>query len=159
MMDPLYNKVPSTRRFADEKPPTFFDDDDYKRDRRPQTTQNLDEQTPTSSGHKRMALFVLGVAERVDFDMTPRIVLGRFEGAGKKSHHLDLTDYGAVNRGVSRVHCQLEFENGSIIVTDLGSTNGTFVGGIRLEPNEPHVLQRGQELVIGRLPIQIVSGR
>lgn len=153
-MDPLYSNIPGTRRLADDSPLTFFDDD-YKRERPTQTAFNSNDK----ASNKRMALFILGMVERVDFAVMPQIVLGRFEGQGKKNNHLDLTDYGAVNRGVSRVHCQLEFIDGTIIVTDLGSTNGTFVGGIRLEPEQPQELQRGQELIVGRLPIQIVSGR
>ncbi len=33
---------------------------------------------------------------------------------------------------VSRVHCRLTLEHGRLIVTDLGSTNGTYVDGVRI---------------------------
>lgn len=37
--------------------------------------------------------------------------------------------------GISRNHCQVNFENGEIFVTDLGSTNGVFIDGAKVEPN------------------------
>ncbi len=37
--------------------------------------------------------------------------------------------------GISRNHCQIDFQNGEIFVTDLASTNGVFIDGTRLEPN------------------------
>jgi pSer/pThr/pTyr-binding forkhead associated (FHA) protein len=37
--------------------------------------------------------------------------------------------------GISRNHCQINFENGEIFVTDLGSTNGVFIDGTKVEPN------------------------
>ncbi len=150
-----HHQVPGTRQFTDH---LVFFRDTYKRPHTQQVTEKPTEDASLPT-HKRMALFILGVAERIDFEVMPRIILGRFEGEGKQSHHLDLTDYGAINKGVSRVHCRLEFKDGKLLVTDLDSSNGTYVSGKRLIPHQPRVLQRGEELVIGRLPIQVVSGR
>jgi S-DNA-T family DNA segregation ATPase FtsK/SpoIIIE len=47
---------------------------------------------------------------------------------------------GAVGEGigqhknVSRLHAQLELKPDGVVITDLGSTNGTFVDGLRIEP-------------------------
>ncbi|HEX4637583.1 MAG TPA: SpoIIE family protein phosphatase [Rhizomicrobium sp.] len=38
---------------------------------------------------------------------------------------------------VSRTHCRLTLENDSLIVTDLGSTNGTFIDGMRIAAPTP----------------------
>jgi len=146
---------PITRRFPNQKN-TVIIDDDFKRQMlaKPDHITQSD-YTPTS---KRIALFILGMVERVDFERITTLTVGRFDRHQKEENQLDLTDYGAVNRGVSRVHCQLEYQDGKIVVTDLGSTNGTYVNGKRLDPNQPYVMARGDELVVGRLPIQIVSG-
>ena len=156
MSDQSHDSMPITQRFPNQKK-TVSIDGDFKRKsiNKPEDVQEPD-YTPTS---KRIALFILGMVERVDFDLIPQITLGRYEKRTKADHELDLTDYGAVNKGVSRVHCQLEYQDGKIVVTDLGSTNGTFVAGKRLEPNHPYVMKQGEELLVGRLPIQIVSGR
>lgn len=48
---------------------------------------------------------------------------------------------------VSRKHTQLVFQGGKYIITDLGSTNGTFVNGQRLTGQ--HVLQPGEIISLG----------
>ncbi|MEI7846193.1 MAG: FHA domain-containing protein [Chloroflexota bacterium] len=48
---------------------------------------------------------------------------------------------------VSRKHTQLVFQGGKFIVTDLGSTNGTFINSKRL--TEQHILQPGEIISLG----------
>jgi pSer/pThr/pTyr-binding forkhead associated (FHA) protein len=48
---------------------------------------------------------------------------------------------------VSRKHTQFVFQGGKFIVTDLGSTNGTFVNGQRLTGQ--HILQPGEVISLG----------
>ncbi len=48
---------------------------------------------------------------------------------------------------VSRKHTQFVFQGGKYIVTDLGSTNGTFVNGQRLTGQ--HILQPGEVVSLG----------
>jgi pSer/pThr/pTyr-binding forkhead associated (FHA) protein len=38
--------------------------------------------------------------------------------------------------GMSRQHCQIEVVNGEVFVTDLGSTNGVFIEGERIEAHK-----------------------
>ena len=52
-------------------------------------------------------------------------------------------------------HAELKVEGGEFTITDLGSTNGTLVNGVRLEPNSPRVLQPGDELTIGHTVFKI----
>jgi len=156
MTDPN-DQNPITKRFANKKK-TVIIDDEFKRQKLSKP-DNIREPDFFSGDSKRVALFILGMVERIDFDATPVVTLGRFNHYDKLETEIDLTDFGAVNRGVSRTHCQLKYQDGKIIVTDLGSTNGTFVAGKRLEPHQPHTLERGEDLVVGRLPVQIVSGR
>jgi pSer/pThr/pTyr-binding forkhead associated (FHA) protein len=40
------------------------------------------------------------------------------------------------HEGMSRQHCQIEISNGEIFVTDLNSTNGVFIDGQKIEPNQ-----------------------
>lgn len=54
---------------------------------------------------------------------------------------------------VSRLHCQLTATDDSVQVKDLGSTNGTFVNGKRVNAAE---LKEGDKLSIGRVDL-IVS--
>ena len=52
---------------------------------------------------------------------------------------------------VSRRHARIIFRNGTFMVEDLGSTNGTFVNrGRRLLPGSPQVLSDGDEIIVGK---------
>jgi len=111
----------------------------------------------TSLGETReVILLIRGMVERIIM-MEDRIYkLGRFEMATKSTEEVDLTPYGAQDRGVSRIHAQLHLSDEKLFITDLGSTNGTYLSGTRLEPNEPTSLRKGDELLLGRLAVQVL---
>lgn len=50
---------------------------------------------------------------------------------------------------VSRNHAELRIEEQGVVLTDLGSANGTIVKDMRLLPNEPCVLEDGTAFLIG----------
>lgn len=55
---------------------------------------------------------------------------------------------------VSRQHCELFAEGTALMVRDLGSLNGTYVGSQRIEGNHP--LQAGDLLTIGIVTFRVV---
>ena len=58
-------------------------------------------------------------------------------------------DCGGVidSRAVSRHHARIDKRKGGCYITDLGSTNGTSLGGIKLEPFRPELLSCGDEIL------------
>ncbi len=50
---------------------------------------------------------------------------------------------------VSRHHADLQVDPQGLVITDLGSANGTLVGGDRLLPNQPRVIAPGVAVHIG----------
>lgn len=50
---------------------------------------------------------------------------------------------------ISREHAELKLAGDILAVGDLGSTNGTFVNGQRLEADQPHLLKTGDEIRFG----------
>ena len=51
---------------------------------------------------------------------------------------------------ISSVHCKVQYLNGQVLVTDMGSTNGTFLDtGVRLAPHVAQALQSGQGFYLG----------
>ncbi|SIO61205.1 FHA domain-containing protein [Singulisphaera sp. GP187] len=56
---------------------------------------------------------------------------------------------------VSRKHCELFEKKGLLLVKDLGSSNGTFVNGKRIQ--EQRVLEPGDELSIGQLLFKVAK--
>jgi len=56
---------------------------------------------------------------------------------------------------VSDEHCELQLdESGTLLVTDLGSTNGTLINLLRLDPGAPSELEDEGILTIGRYSFQ-----
>lgn len=51
--------------------------------------------------------------------------------------------------GVSRLHVRLDYEHEQVTVTDLGSTNGTYVNNQRLEPHKARRLKAGDVVNLG----------
>ncbi len=66
---------------------------------------------------------------------------------------IDLTPFGGTASGVSRRHALLRFTNGAWTITDLNTTNGTFVNGIKAAPNVPTPLQDGAKLRLGGIDV------
>lgn len=108
-------------------------------------------------GDESEIIFVIrGIVERIVIPKDGHITLGRSDPRARTRVDLDLTPYGALDRGVSREHVRMHIEDGKLYVTDLGSTNGTFLANVRLEAHKPTVLRKGDELLLGRLPIQVL---
>lgn len=51
--------------------------------------------------------------------------------------------------GISRYHVTLTAQDQQALIEDLDSVNGTYVDGIRLDPNKPRSLRGGEEIQIG----------
>lgn len=58
-------------------------------------------------------------------------------------------DFPIAFEGVSSQHCRLRFEDGEVWVEDLGSTNGTYVDDLRVEPGGQQRLSPSSELSLG----------
>ena len=53
------------------------------------------------------------------------------------------------NSAISRAHCEINRRNGVNYLRDLNSTNGTFVDGKRLAPDEEVLLKKGTIVRMG----------
>ena len=78
-----------------------------------------------------------------------RINIGRADSKGNQPD-LDLTPYGAVQDGVSRLHATIIYEDETLFIEDMNSTNGTRINGFQLTPNRRYRLRDGDELEFGR---------
>ena len=54
-----------------------------------------------------------------------------------------------VEHMISRFHCEIERRGGQLYVSDLHSSNGTYLNGMLLKPNAPALLRRGARIDLG----------
>lgn len=83
-------------------------------------------------------------APKITFD-TPRVVIGRGEGC-----EVRLPD-----PSVSHRHASVRQRGTDYIIVDEGSTNGTFVGPVRLSPQASRVLKSGDQVRVGRVWLEV----
>jgi pSer/pThr/pTyr-binding forkhead associated (FHA) protein len=87
--------------------------------------------------------------------MRDRLVIGRSHEQMDQKPDVDLVAFDAQTKGVSRQHAALLKEDDMLKIVDLGSTNGTFLNGTRMSPNQPRILRDGDELRLGRLTLTV----
>ena len=69
---------------------------------------------------------------------------------------VNLEPYQAFEAGVSRIHAAIRVVDGQVLITDLGSGNGTRVNGNKIDPQIPFPIANGDLLNLGKLKIQII---
>ena len=81
--------------------------------------------------------------------------LGRVDTINLQQPDLDLSPYGALEKGVSRIHATINRSEDTLTLIDMGSSNGTHLNGQRLAPEQPRVLRDGDEIRLGKLVAHI----
>ena len=71
-------------------------------------------------------------------------------GRLKRGNNLVLKD-----KFCSAMHAEVSLNDGIISITDIGSTNGTFVNGMRLAPGANQVIVPGDEINLGHTYLRI----
>ena len=69
---------------------------------------------------------------------------------------LDLSDLDAFNMGLSRRHAMIRRTESGFEITDLSSTNGTWLNSERLVPNRSYPFTSGSQIRVGRLRLFIM---
>jgi len=84
----------------------------------------------------------------ITFD-APRIVIGRGDGC-----EIRLPD-----PSVSHRHASIRQRGTDYVVVDEGSSNGTFVGPVRLSPQAPRVVRSGDLIRVGRIWLELTTAQ
>ena len=79
------------------------------------------------------------------------VVLGRRDPITEQLPEVDLDQFAGYRMGVSRRHAIMNLQNGKLTITDMGSSNGTFVNGQRLEARKPELVRDGDLLRLGQI--------
>jgi len=82
---------------------------------------------------------------RLTFDGTQRVVIGRGPGS----------DVRLPDTSVSHRHATLRAQGAEFVLVDEGSTNGTFVGEVRIAPNTSRLVRSGDRVRVGRIWLEL----
>lgn len=93
---------------------------------------------------------ILPLASRSEF------TLGRLSEGQPIMPDIDLTPFQAYASGVSRLHAVVKRDGNNVVVMDLGSSNGTYLNGRRLNPHMEEKLNHGDIVALGKLKLQIL---
>jgi hypothetical protein len=108
-----------------------------------------------AAGGPRITLVILNSGRRIGLDVDDDLLIGRKDNARGIFPDVDLGLDGGYDAGVSRRHAILSHTNGTYLVEDLGSSNGTFINGRRVTEQQPARLNNGDELKCGTLLMRV----
>jgi hypothetical protein len=101
-------------------------------------------------------LVVRGMSQSLNMSKArSAVILGRMDPGSSAMPDVDMTALGGAERGVSRKHARLEIKDNSVFLTDLDSSNGTFLRDERLSPFTPALVKKGDEVRLGRLVVKV----
>ena len=93
---------------------------------------------------------IISLADRDEF------TIGRTSEGQPIMPDVDLTEFNAYANGVSRLHCVIKKANFKAYVIDLGSSNGTYLNGVRLSVHGETPINHGDVISLGKLKIQVL---
>ncbi|HVO41350.1 MAG TPA: FHA domain-containing protein [Aggregatilineales bacterium] len=95
-------------------------------------------------------------AEPILLKPKPETVFGRRDPATGLMPDVDLTPFAGYRMGVSRRHAAVRqnIEN-RLDLWDMGSSNGTYLNGTKLDPNKPYTLHDGDEIRMGQMVMRV----
>jgi hypothetical protein len=92
---------------------------------------------------------------KLDLPAKDEIVIGREDPISDVFPDLDLTNFGGMEKGVSRKHAVLHRAGSDYTLEDMGSTNGTYVNKKRIQPHMPQAIRAGDEVRFGKLSLAV----
>ncbi|MCC7450221.1 MAG: FHA domain-containing protein [Anaerolineae bacterium] len=92
----------------------------------------------------------------ITLPIAPTLIIGRAGSvAGDAQPDVDLSQFDAKAKGVSRLHLRLVRKSSLIYVADMGSSNGSHLNGRRMYANAEQIIRSGDELLLGSLKIRV----
>jgi len=120
-----------------------------------ETSPELDAHPTWGTAHfereAKIVLYVRDATEPLIIEPNRRSILGRYDASSIQKPDVDLSAYGALEKGVSRLHAAICRQDETLTIIDMGSSNGTHLNGQRLIPDQPRILRDGDEIRLGKL--------
>jgi hypothetical protein len=103
-----------------------------------------------------ITLHLMDTGQMLPLSDRSEFTLGRISEGQPIMPDIDLSPYQAYASGVSRLHAVIKRVGNRALMMDLGSANGTYINGKRLNPNVEQNLNNGDIIALGKLKIQIL---
>jgi len=122
-----------------------------------QTPENIPSPPSLATlSESHISLNLISTGDVVPVSVQKEITLGRVSEGQPVIPDIDLTPYKAYEAGVSRMHASLRLIEDQIMITDLGSANGTRINGRQISAHIPYPVRHGDILTLGKFKIQIL---
>jgi pSer/pThr/pTyr-binding forkhead associated (FHA) protein len=142
---PTFNEKPHTRKV------NAVNQDFFKLERKKKIQWN----TTTPEASPFILFYLPSMNEPLELRNTAVITLGRSDKYSGFTPTVDTSEHHGALLGVSRHHAQIVYRDGYYYVSDLGSTNGTWVNDTRVSLGSEVQLAAGDTLRLGHLMIHI----
>ncbi len=107
--------------------------------------------------NSRLRIEIEGGPEPILIAPKEELIFGRRDPATGAMPDIDLTPYAGYRMGVSRRHAAIRSTDANRLdLWDLGSSNGTFLNGQRLNAHRPYPIHDGDRLRLGQMTIRIL---
>lgn len=106
-----------------------------------------------------IALYIEGMPEPACLVFDGELVLGRdgVDADGAPDENLlNLSELGGYLMGISRRHAVIRRTKEGYEITDLASTNGSWMNGMKLTPNRTYPLASGSQVRFGRMRLTVL---
>jgi hypothetical protein len=119
-------------------------------------TAPISEQSLPDSNDNWISLHLVDSGQIIPVSGRTEFTLGRVSDKQPIMPDIDLTSHQAFDHGVSRLHAVIRRVDNQVTVMDLGSSNGTYLNGVRMIADVVNPLNQGDLLALGKLKIQII---
>lgn len=104
----------------------------------------------------RLCIHFVDTGQIINLKMGKEYTIGRKHKSQSVVPDIDLSLFKAYDWGISRLHATIIAHSGTVSITDIGSSNGTWIDGKRILPNQPAQLNHGDIFYLGKLKIQLL---
>jgi hypothetical protein len=113
----------------------------------------------TSTLRARIMVHVIDNGKLIPVTDKTEFTVGRASEGQPITPDVDLGEFNAFDYGVSRLHIVVRLTGEKLTIMDLGSSNGTFINGVRIPINLEQPVSSGDIVSLGKFRIQILVNR
>ena len=109
-----------------------------------------------SSSKRGFRMLILNSGRVVDCPDQENVIIGRSDKMLGEFPDVDLNPDNGLELGVSRRHACITFRDDQVYMTDLGSTNRTFLNRQAMMKGQPYEIHDGDEVRLGNVIMKIM---